>query len=86
MFVIAVVTLDDRLVCAAAFVTCSAAGMALGPLLAVPMARVPTLQVGPVTFNPITAGAWVMSIIWLVFLAVTLFFFQEPPIRYAQAT
>ena len=57
--------------------------MALGPLLAVPMARVPTLQVGPVTFNPITAGAWVMSIIWLVFLAVTLFFFQEPPIRYA---
>lgn len=56
--------------------------MALGPLLAVPMSRVPTLQMGPLTFNPITAGAWVMSLIWLVFLAVTMFFFQEPPVRY----
>lgn len=65
----------------AAFVTCSAAGMALGPLLAVPMSRVPTVYLGPLTFNPITAGAWVMSLIWLVFLAVTVFFFQEPPVR-----
>lgn len=68
--------------CAAAFVTCSAAGMALGPLLAVPMSRVPTLHFGPLTFNPITAGAYVMSLIWLVFLAVTVCFFREPPIRY----
>ena len=67
----------------AAFVTCSAAGMALGPLLAVPMARVPPLQLGPFTFNPITAGAYVMSLIWLVFLAVTIFFFTEPPVRCA---
>ena len=66
----------------AAFVTCSAAGMALGPLLAVPMSRVPTLHFGPFTFNPITAGAYVMSLIWLVFLAVTVFFFTEPPVRY----
>jgi len=66
----------------AAFVTCSAAGMALGPLLAVPMARVPTVQLGFITFNSITAGAYVMSLIWLVFLAVTIFCFEEPPIRY----
>lgn len=65
----------------AAFVTCSAAGMALGPLLAVPMARVPTVQLGFITFNSITAGAYVMSLIWLVFLAVTIFCFEEPPIR-----
>lgn len=65
----------------AAFVTCSAAGMALGPLLAVPMARVPSIQLGFVTFNSITAGAYVMSLIWLVFLVVTLIFFKEPPIR-----
>ncbi|KAL3144746.1 hypothetical protein ABBQ38_001867 [Trebouxia sp. C0009 RCD-2024] len=65
----------------AAFVTCSAAGMALGPLLAVPMSRVPTTHFGPFTFNAITAGAYVMSLIWLVFLAVTLFFFTEPPVR-----
>ena len=72
----------DNFLWYAAFVTCSAAGMALGPLLAVPMARVPTVQIGPLTFNPITAGAWVMSLIWLVFLAVTMLFFQEPPVRY----
>ena len=69
----------------AAFVTCSAAGMALGPLLAVPMSRVPTIQLGYITFNPITAGAYIMSLIWLVFLAVTVFFFKEPPVRYAMA-
>ena len=68
--------------CAAAFVTCSAAGMALGPLLAVPMSRVPTLHFGPFTFNSVTAGAYVMSLIWLVFLAVTVCFFTEPPVRY----
>ena len=56
--------------------------MALGPLLAVPMSRVPTIHFGPFTFNAITAGAYVMSLIWLVFLAVTVFFFTEPPIRY----
>lgn len=77
------VSVADHRLCLAAFVTCSAAGMALGPLLAVPMARVPTLQMGPLTFNPITAGAWVMSIIWVLFLAVTIIFFQEPPVRYA---
>jgi len=55
--------------------------MALGPLLAVPMARVPTVQLGFITFNSITAGAYVMSLIWLVFLAVTIFCFEEPPIR-----
>lgn len=70
--------------CAAAFVTCSAAGMALGPLLAVPMSRVPTIHFGPFTFNAITAGAYVMSLIWLVFLAVTIFFFTEPPVRYTR--
>ena len=59
--------------------------MALGPLLAVPMSRVPTMQFGPFTFNAITAGAYVMSLIWLLFLAVTIFFFTEPPVRYSTA-
>ena len=61
--------------------TCSAAGMALGPLLALPLQHFPELHYLGLSFNPVTMGAWVMSAIWVVFLTITLIFFKEPPVR-----
>ena len=63
---------------AAAFVTASAVGMAVGPLLAEPLQRLPTMQLGSLTIDPITAGAYLMLIIWVAFLAVTIFCFADP--------
>lgn len=73
--------LQHSTLCAAAFVTCSAAGMALGPLLALPLQHFPDLHYLGLSFNPVTMGAWVMSAIWVVFLTITLICFSEPPVR-----
>eukprot|EP00891_Asterochloris_glomerata_P001311 jgi/Astpho2/1311/Aster-06184 len=74
----------QRTKASAAFVTCSAAGMALGPLLALPLQHFPDLHYLGLSFNPVTMGAWVMSAIWVVFLTITLICFSEPPVRASQ--
>ena len=52
--------------------------MAVGPLLAEPLQRLPTMQLGSLTIDPITAGAYLMLIIWVAFLAVTIICFADP--------
>lgn len=52
--------------------------MACGPLLALPLSYLPKTALGPVNIDPITAGGWVMGLLWLLFLVLTLFFFAEP--------
>lgn len=64
--------------CSAAFVTSSAVGMACGPLLALPLSYLPQTSLGPISIDPVTAGGWVMSLLWALFLVLTLLFFAEP--------
>ncbi len=64
--------------CDAAFVTSSAVGMAFGPLLALPLSYLPTTSLGPISIDPVTAGGWVMGLLWLTFLLLTLLMFEEP--------
>ena len=64
--------------CDAAFVTSSAVGMACGPLLALPLSYLPTTSLGPISIDPVTAGGWVMGLLWLTFLLLTLLIFEEP--------
>ena len=52
--------------------------MACGPLLALPLSYLPKTSVGPISIDPVTAGGWVMGLLWLLFLVLTLFFFAEP--------
>lgn len=68
----------DRTAASALFVSLSAVGMALGPLLALPLSHVPDLSFAGVSFNSITMGGWVMTGAWLLFLAVAAAFFEDP--------
>lgn len=62
----------------AAFVCASAIGMALGPLLSLVLARVPTTHVLGLTVNPITVAGWIMLGIWAVFIVAWVALFKEP--------
>jgi hypothetical protein len=62
----------------AAFVCASATGMALGPLLALLLARAPSVKAGPLTFNRITLAAWIMVVSWLAFTVAWLALFKDP--------
>mmetsp|Transcript_7795 Transcript_7795/g.48330 ORF Transcript_7795/g.48330 Transcript_7795/m.48330 type:complete len:752 (+) Transcript_7795:5453-7708(+) len=65
----------------AAFVASSTIGMALGPILAAPLSGVrTTIGIGNAVLhlNEITLGGWVMALVWFLYAATTLFFFQEP--------
>lgn len=68
----------NKKLCDAAFVTSSAVGMACGPLLALPLSYLPTTSLGPISIDPVTAGGWVMGLLWLTFLLLTLLIFEEP--------
>eukprot|EP00884_Botryococcus_braunii_P019635 jgi/Botrbrau1/6355/Bobra.0098s0014.1 len=68
----------NRTAASALFVSLSAVGMALGPLLALPLSHFPDLSFAGVTFNNITMGGWVMSLAWIVFLAVGAVAFEDP--------
>lgn len=57
--------------------------MACGPLLALPLSYIPSISLGKVSVDKITAGGYVMSAFWAVFLAVVLVFFKEPKTRCA---
>lgn len=71
----------NRTAASAAFVGSSALGMALGPLMARIFQEFPSRQWHGVTFDPITMGAWTMTGLWIVFLVVTLFFFEDPMVK-----
>ncbi|KAL0025314.1 hypothetical protein WJX79_004533 [Trebouxia sp. C0005] len=72
------VSKGNRTKASAAFVTSSAVGMACGPLLALPLSYLPTTSLGPISIDPVTAGGWVMGLLWLTFLLLTLLMFEEP--------
>ena len=71
-------SLGRHIVNSVAFVTSSAVGMACGPLLALPLSYLPSASLGPVSVDPVTAGGWVMALLWILFLLITLVFFSEP--------
>ena len=52
--------------------------MSCGPLLALPLSYLPQTSLGPISIDPVTAGAWLMGLLWLIFLVLTLLFFAEP--------
>ncbi|KAK9838252.1 hypothetical protein WJX81_000293 [Elliptochloris bilobata] len=68
----------ERTSASALFVSLSAIGMALGPLLALPLSRFPELTAFGLTFNKLTMGGWTMNVAWLIFLLVAGFLFEEP--------
>lgn len=63
----------------AAFVGASNLGMALGPLLSLPLAFLPEAQLAGIPVNPITAVGLVMALLWLAFLAAAAIWFKDPP-------
>jgi hypothetical protein len=68
----------DRTAASALFVSLSAVGMALGPLLALPLSHMPSLTFLGLTFNDITMGGWVMTACWILFMVVAAVAFEEP--------
>jgi hypothetical protein len=67
----------------AAFVGASNLGMALGPLLSLPLAYLPEEgQVAGLPVNSITTVGWIMAAAWLAFLMATVAWFPEPPKRW----
>lgn len=65
----------------AAFVGASNLGMALGPLLSLPLAYLPEAELAGIPVNPITAVGFVMALLWLAFLAAAAVWFTDPPAR-----
>ncbi|KAK9906755.1 hypothetical protein WJX75_007454 [Coccomyxa subellipsoidea] len=72
------VAYKDRTWASALFVSLSAVGMALGPLLALPLSHFPTLKFAGLTFDHITMGGWLMNVAWLIFMAFAYFGFEDP--------
>lgn len=72
---------SNRTAASAAFVGSSALGMALGPLMARIFQEFPSRRWHGVTLDPITMGAWTMTVLWLLFLVVTLLFFEDPMVK-----
>jgi hypothetical protein len=75
------VSSKGRTAASAAFVAASAAGAAVGPLLAFPLSMIKgTLLFGRFSWNPVTSGGWIMASCWLVFSAYVYLNFVDPPI------
>ncbi|BDA46399.1 SPX domain-containing membrane protein At1g63010 [Coccomyxa sp. Obi] len=72
------VAYKDRTWASALFVSLSAVGMALGPLLALPLSHFPDLKFAGLTFDHITMGGWLMNIAWLIFILFAYFGFEDP--------
>ncbi|KAK9832195.1 hypothetical protein WJX74_002578 [Apatococcus lobatus] len=72
------VSKKDRTKASGAFVSANAVGMALGPLLALPLGKFPDLHFHGWTFNGLTMASYIMAIIWASLLFFTIFFFEEP--------
>jgi hypothetical protein len=77
------VTLEGRTTASIGFVAASAAGMALGPFMAVPLTAAmerygDRLHVMGLTLNAITISGWLMVVAWGVFAIVAVLFFEEP--------
>lgn len=68
----------ERTKASAAFVGSSAVGMALGPMLSQLLSRFPYITWHGISLNPITMGAWVMSLFWLIFLYFNVVHFDDP--------
>lgn len=49
------------------------------------MARIfqefPSRQWHGVTLDPITMGAWTMTALWIMFIIVTVLFFEDPMVK-----
>jgi len=56
-------------------------GMALGPLLSLPLSYLPESELAGVAINPITAVGLFMALAWLLFLACAARVFRDPPAR-----
>lgn len=65
------------------FVCASALGMALGPLLALLLAKVPLTKLGAITLDRITAAGWIMAMVWVAFIVCWLIIFRDPLIECA---
>ncbi|PSC71982.1 MFS general substrate transporter [Micractinium conductrix] len=78
----------QRTMASAAFVGASNLGMALGPLLALPLAALPD-DGGPLLaglpLTPVTALGLTMGAAWAAFLLAALLWFRDPPERWEQA-
>lgn len=77
------VSLEGRTVASIGFVAASAAGMALGPFVAVPLTMMlrdygDTWRIAGLTVNVITVEGWLMVAVWLAFFVVAVLFFDEP--------
>lgn len=55
--------------------------MACGPLLALPLSYIPKTSLGPVSIDKMTAGGYVMGLLWAVYFVITFIFFKEPKQR-----
>eukprot|EP00892_Ulva_mutabilis_P003282 jgi/Ulvmu1/1325/UM011_0053.1 len=77
------VSLEGRTIASIAFVAASAAGMALGPFIAVPLTMLlgrygDTWRVAGLTVNVITVEGWLMVVVWLLFFVIAALYFDEP--------
>jgi hypothetical protein len=77
------VSIEGRTSASIGFVAASAAGMALGPFMAVPLSfwldrYSDTWSVWGLSMNVITMSGWLMVFLWALFGIVTLLFFEEP--------
>jgi hypothetical protein len=77
------VSIEGRTSASIGFVAASAAGMALGPFLSVPLTAMldrygDDWKIGGLTMNVITVSGWLMVVTWAVFSIVVVLVFDEP--------
>eukprot|EP01025_Chloroclados_australasicus_P040926 TRINITY_DN4309_c0_g1_i1.p1 TRINITY_DN4309_c0_g1~~TRINITY_DN4309_c0_g1_i1.p1 ORF type:complete len:888 (-),score=107.73 TRINITY_DN4309_c0_g1_i1:634-3165(-) len=76
------VSVKNRTKASAGFVAASAAGMSLGPLLALPLSYIVESKYAILgtawTINDVTMGGYIMFALWLVYGIVAFFLFEEP--------
>jgi MFS family permease len=68
----------DRTAASAAFVTASALGMAMGPLLA-SFLHLVTVHSNSLYWQPENAPGWFMGVVWVLFLICLIWKFEDPP-------
>lgn len=69
---------EERTQASALFVTASALGMAAGPALAAGLNYVPNFNMLGIMVTDETAPGFLMFALWVMYLFLTVFFFQEP--------
>lgn len=77
------VSLEGRTIASIGFVAASAAGMAVGPFIAVPLTALlrgyhDTLRFAGLTINVITVEGWLMVAAWAAFFVIAVLYFDEP--------